>query len=141
MSLRPSPWLAAAALVLSLVGCATPRIRPETAVVPFPIEDVWVTALEVARDWEFKLDTIDLPQRFVAASKESTTVVGGSVDPYQRFGRATRSQLHDLRVSMHPRGDRSTVVEIVYVIDKVVDEEATFGVLNAIRDRLARSSR
>jgi len=46
-----------------------------------------------------------------------------------------------LRASMKPRGDQSTMVEIVYTIDKVPDHEASFALINAVRDRLARSSR
>ena len=42
---------------------------------------------------------------------------------------------------MHPRGDQSTAVAIVYTINKVPDVEATFALLSAVRERLAPEAR
>jgi hypothetical protein len=68
-------------------------------------------------------------------------VIGGSVDPYQRFGKATRQEFHIMRAQMRPRGDQSTIIEIIYLIDKIPDAEAGFALLNAVRERLAARNR
>ena len=68
-------------------------------------------------------------------------MIGGSADPYQRFGKATRQEFHVMRAQMRPRGDQSTIIEIIYLIDKIPDAEAGFALLNAVRDRLAARDR
>ena len=134
---RPSVVVALAALI----ACAAPEVRPELAVMNSPVDEVWQTFVEVTREWGYELETVDASRHLVRAAKASTSVIGGSVDSTQRFGQATRTQLHVLRASMKPRGDQATMIEIVYLIDKVPDEEASFTLLNAVRDRLARRDR
>lgn len=133
--------LSAGAILAGVSACATPEIRPEWGIINAPIDEVWTTFVEVAKQWEFQLDTVDSSRHLVRGGKESSTVIGGQVDPYQRFGKSTRTQLHVLRASMKPRGDQSTMVEIVYTIDKVPDHEASFALINAVRDRLTKSGR
>ena len=132
--------LAVAALV-ALAACAAPEVRPELALITSPIDDVWVAFVEVAKESGFELESLDLSKHVIKAAKDSTFVVGGTTDPYVRFGRATRKQHHDLRVSMRPRGDQSTAIEIAYTIDQVPDEEASFALLHAVRERLALQAR
>jgi hypothetical protein len=132
--------LAVAALA-ALTACAAPEVRPELAVITSPIDDVWVAFVEVAKESGFELESLDLSKHVIKAVKDSTFVVGGSTDPYVRFGRATRIQHHSLMVSMRPRGDQSTAIEIAYSIDKVPDEEASFALLTAVRERLALQAR
>ncbi|MGH7427186.1 MAG: hypothetical protein ACREJ4_02295 [Candidatus Methylomirabilaceae bacterium] len=131
----------AAAIVTGLTACAAPQFRPEWGIINAPIEDVWPTVVEVAKQWEFELDTIDSSRHLIRGGKESNTVIGGQVDPSQRFGKATRTQVHVLRASMKPRGEESTVIEVVYTIDKVPDEEASFALINTVRHRLRRGVR
>ena len=133
--------LSAGAILAGVSACATPEIRPEWGIINAPINEVWSTFVEVARQWEFELDTVDSSRHLIRGGKESSTVIGGQVDPYARFGKSTRVQVHVLRASMKPRGDQSTMVEIVYTIDKVPDHEASFALINAVRDRLTRSGR
>jgi len=135
--MRPLTLLA----LVTLISCAAPEVRPEWGVINFSVEEVWQTFVEVVKEWDFTLDAVDPSTHALRAGKVSTSVIGTSVSSYERFGKATREQQHVLRASMKPRGDQSTVVEIVYFIDKVPDEEASFVLLNAVRDRLARRGR
>ncbi len=132
---------AAAAILAGLTACAAPEVRPEWGIINAPIDEVWTSFVDIARQWEFQLDTVDSSRHLIRGGKESSTVIGGSTDPYQRFGKATRTQVHVLRASMKPRGDESTVVEIIYLIDKIQDDEASFALITAVRDRLARGDR
>ena len=125
----------------TLIACAAPEVRPEWGVINFSVEEVWQTFVEVTKEWDFTLEAVDPSKHVIRASKQSTSVIGTTVSSYERFGKATREQLHVLRVSMKPPGDQSTLVEIVYLIDKVPDEEAGYTLLNAVRDRLSRRNR
>ncbi|MGH7409945.1 MAG: hypothetical protein ACREJ6_02630, partial [Candidatus Methylomirabilis sp.] len=120
----------------TLIGCAAPEVRPEWGVINFPVEEVWQTFVELTKEWDYTLEAVDSSKHVIKAAKQSTSVIGTTVSSYERFGKATREQHHVLRVSMKPRGDQSTLIEIVYLIDKVPDEEAGFALLNAVRDRL-----
>ncbi len=132
--------LAVAALA-AMTACAAPEVRPELAVITSPIDDVWVTFVEVAKESGFELESMDSSKRVIKGAKDSTFVIGGRTDPYVRFGKATRMQHHGLMVSMRPRGDQSTAIEIAYSIDKVPDEDASFALLRAVRERLALQAR
>jgi hypothetical protein len=46
-----------------------------------------------------------------------------------------------MRAQMSPRGDQSTVIEIIYLIDQIPDAETGFALLNAVRERLAARNR
>jgi len=136
--------LAAAALAM-LSACATPEVRPELAVINSPIDEVWVAFLEIVKESRFEIESTEPSKHVIKAEKDSAYTVGGSFggpsDPYVKFGRSKRVQHHDLRVSMRPRGDQSTAVEIAYTIDKVPDEEASFALLSVVRERLALQGR
>jgi hypothetical protein len=134
-------WSSVVVALVTLTGCATPEVRPELAVITFPIDDVWVTFVQVVKEWRFELQSIESSTHVITAVKDTTTVVGATRDAYQRFAGATRPQHHDLRVSMQPRGDKSTAIEIRYTIDKLPDEDAGFALINAVRERLALEGR
>ena len=135
--IRPLALVALAAMT----ACATPEVRPELAVITSPIDDVWTAFVEVAKEWRFELESLEPSKWVFKGAKSTTTSVGGTVDQYQRFGSIARKQHHDLRVSMRPRDDQSSVIEIVYLIDKIPDEEASFALLNSVRERLTRRER
>lgn len=141
MMRRSLTRLPAVVALATLFACAAPEVRPELAVINSPIDDVWVTFLEVVKEWGFEVESMESSKHEIRAAKETTTVVGGTTDPYQRFAGSRRQQHHDLKVSMHPRTEQSTTIEIGYSIDKVVDEEAAFALFNAVRERLGRGGR
>lgn len=132
--------LAAVSLVI-LIACAAPEVRPEWGTISSPIDEVLEAFLEVTKQWGFDLETVDTSKYLIRGTRDSTVVIGGSVDPYQRFGKATRQEFHIMRAQMRPRGDQSTIIEIIYLIDKVPDPEAGFALLNAVRERLAARNR
>ena len=141
MNRRHSIWSFALVALATLSACAAPEIRPELAVITSPIDDVWITFVEVAREQGFELESTDPSKHEFRAARDTTTVIGGTPDPYQRTPGSRRQQHHDVRVSMQPRGERSTAIEIVYTIDKVPDEEAGFALVGTVRERLAQQGR
>ncbi len=141
MKRRHSIWSSALVALATLGACAAPEIRPELAVITFPVDDVWIAFVEVAREQGFELESTEPSKHVLRAAKDSTTVIGGTHDQYQRTPGSRRQQHHDVRVSMQPRGDRSTAIEIVYTIDKVPDEEGGFALVGAVRERLGQQGR
>ena len=141
MERRHSIWPSALVALVTLSACAAPEIRPELAVITSPIDDVWITFVEVAREQGFELESTEPSKHVFRAAKDATTVIGATHDPYQRTPGSRRQQHHDVKVSMQPRGERSTAIEIVYTIDKVPDEEAGFALIGAVRERLAQQGR
>ncbi len=127
----------AVAALATLFACAAPQVRPELAVINSPIDDVWVTFVEVVREWGFEIESMEPSKHEITATKDTTTVIAGASDPSQRFAASKRQQRHDLKISMRSRGDQSTAIEIRYTTDKVADEEAAFALFNFVRERLA----
>ena len=142
-TMMPRPLIGALAAIslVTLIACAAPEVRPELGVMNSPIDEVLEAFLEVTKQWGFALETVDTSKYLIRGTRDSTTVIGGSVDPYQRFGKATRQEFHVMRAQMSPRGDQSTVIEIIYLVDKIPDAEAGFALLNAVRERLAAKNR
>ena len=118
---RFSTWPLAAAAMAMLAGCAAPEVRPELAVITSPIDDVWVAFVEVTKQSGFEIESTEPSTHLIRAGKDTAIRLRGAPDIYQRTPLTTQKQHHDLRVSMRPRSDRSTAVEIVYTIDKVAD--------------------
>ena len=141
MKRRHSIWPSALVALATLSACAAPEIRPELAVITFPVDDVWITFVEVAREQGFEIESTEPSKHVLRAAKDTTTVIGATHDPYQRTPGSRRQQHHDVRVSMQPRGERSTAIEIVYTVDKVPDEEAGFALIGAVRERLGQQGR
>jgi hypothetical protein len=140
--MRKSPvWPLVTVALVMLSACATPEVRPELAVITSPVDDVWVMFVEVAKESGFEFTVADPSRRVIKAAKDSTFVIGGAPDPMGRFGKAVRQQHHELKVSMRPRDDLSTAIEIAYTIDQVPDEDAGFAVLNTVRERIALQAR
>ena len=138
---RHSIWPSALVALAALSACAAPEIQPELAVITSPIDDVWITFVEVAREHGYELESLEPSKHVLRAAKDATTVIGGTPDPHQRVPASRRKQHHDVRVSMRPRGEQSTAIEIVYTIDKVPDEEAGFALVGAVRERLGQQAR
>ena len=134
-------WPFAALAMATLAACAAPEVRPELAVITSPIDDVWVAFVQVVKEWGFEIESTEPSTHLIRAEKDTATRLRGAPDPYQRTPTATQRQHHDLRVSMRPRGEQTTAVEIVYSIDKVSDVDASFALLSAVRERLALESR
>ena len=111
--------------LVTLIACAAPEVRPEWGMISYPIDEVLEAFLEVTKQWGFALETVDTSTYLIRGTRDSTTVIGGSADPYQRFGKATRQEFHVMRAQMRPRGDQSTIIEIIYLIDKIPDEQST----------------
>ncbi len=141
MRRRRSIWPSALVALATLSACATPEVRPELAVITSPIDDVWIAFVEVAKEYGYELESVDSSKHVFQATKDSTTVIGGTHDQYQRTPGSRRQQHHDMKVSMQPRGERSTAIEIVYTIDKVPDEEGGFALVGAVRERLGQQGR
>ena len=141
MMLRFLIRASAVSALATLVACAAPEPRSEVGVITSPVDEVWEAFVEVVKDGGFELETVDPSRHLISGARDSTSSIGWSIDPSQRFGKATRTQYHALRASMTPRGDQSTVIEVVYLIDKIPDEEASFALLNAVRERLAKKGR
>ena len=141
--MMPRPLIGALAAVslVTLIACAAPEVRPELGVMTSSIDEVWEAFVEVTKQWGFDLETVDTSTYLIRGTRDSTTVIGGSADPYQRFGKATRQEFHVMRAQMRPRGDQSTIIEIIYLIDKIPDADAGFALLNAVRERLAARNR
>jgi hypothetical protein len=127
--------------LVTLIACAAPEVRPELGVMNASIDEVWEAFVEVAKQWGFVFEIADSSKYLLRATRDSATVIGGSADPYQRFGKATRQEFHIMRAQMRPRGDQSTIIEIIYLIDKIPDAEAGYALLNAVRERLAARNR
>jgi hypothetical protein len=141
--MMPRLLIGALALVslVTLIACAAPEVRPELGVMTSSIDEVWEAFVEVTKQWGFVFEIADSSKYLLSGTRDSTTVIGGSVSPYERFGKATRQEFHIMRAQMSPRGDQSTVIEIIYLIDKIPDAEAGFALLNAVRERLAARNR
>ena len=131
----------AAVSLVTLIACAAPEVRPEWGTISYPIDEVLEAFLEVTKQWGFVLETVDTSTYLIRGTRDSSTVISGSVSPYERFGKATRQEFHVMRAQMRPRGDQSTNIEIIYLIDKIPDAEAGFALLNAVRERLAARNR
>ena len=142
-TMMPRPLIGALTVtsLVTLIACAAPEVRPEWGMISSPIDEVLEAFLDVTKQWGFALETVDTSKYLIRGTRDSTTVIGGSVSPYERFGKATRQEFHVLRAQMRPRGDQSTIIEIIYLIDKIPDAEAGFALLNAVRERLAARNR
>ena len=130
--------VAVAAIALSLTGlasCAGWQVRPESAVIMAPTDEVWNATLEFLRDGEYKIDSQDNNTHTLQATKEIVTrMLSDRATP-------TTSQKirHQVNLSVKERGDGRSVFEVIYRIDKVVVENEAFRIFQAVRDRMALS--
>ena len=120
-----------------LVSCAGWGVRPESAVMIAPADEVWNATLELLRDREFKIDQRDNNTRNLLATKE---IVLRTVS--DRATPTTQQKIrHQIDLSVRVSGDGRSVIEVIYRIDKVVEENEAFRFIDTLRDRLAISER
>jgi hypothetical protein len=116
-----------------LVSCAGWEVRPESAVILAPVDEVWVAARDVLQERSFQIVSHDNRRHVLRATKD---LVLRTIS--DRTTRAREDKEHheiDLAVAAHG-ADRS-VVEVVYRIEKLVVVDPAFGVIAAVRDRVA----
>lgn len=120
-----------------LVSCAGWGVRPESAVIIAPADEVWNATLELLRDREFKIDQQDNNTRDLRATKEIVlrTVTDRATPTTQQKIR------HQIDLSVRASGDGRSVIEVIYRIDKVVEDNEAFHFLDTVRDRIAISKR
>ena len=127
------------ALALSgLMSCAGMGVQPESAVLMASADEVWNAALELLREQEYMISRQDNSTRELQATKD--IVLRVIADRSTPRG-ATEKERHQIDLSVRPRGDDRSVVEVVYRIDKLVIEDAAFRLIAAVRDRVATRSR
>jgi hypothetical protein len=117
----------------ALVSCAGWEVRPESAVIMAPADQVWNATLELLRERDFKTDLQDNAKRDLRATRDIVLrVVTDRATP-------TTSQKiqHRIDLSVRSGGDDRSVVEVVYRIERLVEEEPAFRFLRDLRDRVA----
>ena len=121
--------------VTGLASCVGWQVRPESAVIMAPTDEVWNATLEFLRDGEFKIDSQDNNTRTLQATKEIVTrMVSDRATP------TTSVKIrHQVNLSVKGGSDGRSVLEVIYRIDKVVEENEAFRIFQAVRDRVALS--
>jgi flagellar biosynthesis regulator FlbT len=98
-----------------------------------PVEDVWNGALDLLREREFKIEQQDNTAQTLRATRE--------IFVKMLSDRATPATAHKIRhqVDLSIKADREdrSILEVIYRIDKVVEEDEAFRFLQALRDRVA----
>jgi len=126
------------AIALSLTGlvsCVGWQVRPESAVIMAPTDEVWNATLEFLRDGEYKIDSQDNNTHTLQATKEIVTrMVSDRATPT-----ASVKIRHQVNLSIKGGSDGRSVLEVIYRIDKVVVEDEAFRIFQAVRDRVALS--
>ncbi len=130
--------VAMAFMALSLTGlasCIGWGVRSESALIMAPADEVWTTALDVLREREFKIDQQDSTAQTLQATREIfIRMLSDRATP------TTEQKVrHQVNLSVKASGDRRSVLEVIYRIDKVVDEDEAFRLLQSVRDRIAIS--
>ena len=124
-----------AALLTGLVSCIGWQVRPESAVIVAPADEVWNATLELLRQQEFKIEQQDNSTYTLQGLKE--IVIRMKSD---RATPTTAQKIrHQVNLSVKERSDGRSVLEVSYRIDKVVVEDEAFRLLQAVRDRMAIS--
>ena len=128
-------------LALALSGpmsCAGLGVQPESAIIMAPSDEVWNVVLELFREQEYMISRQDNSTRELQATKD--IVLRVIADRSTPRG-ATEKERHQIDLSVRPRGDDRSVVEVIYRIEKLVVEDAAFRLIAAVRDRVATRSR
>jgi hypothetical protein len=117
----------------ALVSCAGWEVRPESAVIMAPADQVWNATLELLRERDFKVDRQDNAKRDLRATRDIVLrVVSDRGTPT-----AAQKVQHWIDLSVRSGGEDRSVVEVVYRIDRLVEEEPAFRFLRDLRDRVA----
>ncbi len=125
-------WVGLLALAI-LPSCAGREVRPESALIVAPPEEVWNVALDLLREREFKIETQDATRYNIQGTKE--IIIRTVTD--RATPTTTQKIIHKIDLSVRPQGDGRSTVEIIYRIDKIVEEDSAFHFLNDLRDRVA----
>jgi len=117
----------------ALVSCAGWEVRPESAVIMAPADQVWNATLELLRERDFKVSPQDSTKRELQATKDIVVrVITDRATP------TTPQKIqHRIDLSVRSGGEDRSVVEVVYRIDRLVEEEPAFRFLRDLRDRVA----
>ncbi|MBI2902168.1 MAG: hypothetical protein HYY12_01085 [Candidatus Methylomirabilis oxyfera] len=117
----------------ALVSCAGWEVRPESAIIMAPADQVWNTTLDLLRERDFKTDLQDNAKRDVRATRDIILrVVYDRATPT-----TTQKAQHRIDLSVRSGGEDRSVVEVVYRVDRLVEEERAFRFLRDLRDRIA----
>ena len=116
----------------ALVSCAGWEVRPESAVIMAPADQVWNATLELLRERDFKTDLQDNAKRDLRATRDIVVrVVTDRATP------TTPQKIqHRIDLSVRSGGDDRSVVEVVYRVERLVEEEPAFRFLRDLRDRV-----
>lgn len=119
----------------SLVSCLGWQVRPESAVIIAPADEVWNATLELLRQQQFKIEQQDNNTLTLQGRKEiEIRMVADRATP------ATALKIrHQVNLSVKERSDGRSVLEVIYRIDKAVVEDEAFRLLQDVRDRVALS--
>jgi hypothetical protein len=122
----------AAVPLAALVSCAGWEVRPESAVIMAPADQVWNATLELLRERDFKTDLQDNAKRDLRATRDITVrVVADRATP------TTPQKIqHRIDLSVRSGGDDRSVVEVVYRVERLVEEKPAFLFLRDLRDRV-----
>ena len=117
----------------ALVSCAGWEVRPESAVIMASADQVWNATLELLRERDFKPDLQDNAKRELRATKDIVLRVVAD------RGTPTKAQTiqHRIDLSVRSGGEDRSVVEVVYRIERLVEEKPAFLFLRDLRDRVA----
>ena len=117
----------------ALVSCAGWEVRPESAVIMAPADQVWNATLELLRERDFKTDLQDNAKRDLRATRDIVLRVVSD------RGTPTGPQKiqHRIDLSVRSGGDDRSVVEVVYRVERLVEEKPAFLFLRDLRDRVA----
>ena len=126
------------ALALSvLMSCAGMGVQPESAIIMAPSDEVWNAVLELFREQDYKISRQDNSTRELQATKD---IVLRVISDRSTPRGTTEKERHQIDLSVRPRGDDRSVVEVIYRIEKLVVEDAAFRLIAAVRDRVATRS-
>jgi hypothetical protein len=97
-----------------------------------PADQVWNATLELLRERDFKTDLQDNAKRDLRATRDITVrVVADRATP------TTPQKIqHRIDLSVRSGGDDRSVVEVVYRVERLVEEEPAFRFLRDLRDRV-----
>jgi hypothetical protein len=122
----------------ALVSCAGWEVRPESAVIMAPADQVWNDTLDLLREQEFKIDQQDHNKRALQATRD--IVLRTIADKSTPRGTVEKER-HQIDLLVKARGEDGSLVEIIYRIDKLVVENPAFRFIAALRDRVMIRSR
>jgi hypothetical protein len=121
----------------ALVSCAGWEVRPESAVIMAPPDEVWNTAQELLRERDFKVSLQDSTKRELEATKD---IVLRVITDKSTKGNVEKER-HQIDLSVKARGEDTSLVEVTYRIEKLVVEDPAFRFIAALRDRVTIRSR